>query len=505
MDRLIAAMPVLQETNRAWEGPWSLLQQHVPYADPLLSNNPKTGAAEPGLALNWTISDDFNQWSFDLREDVQFHFGWGEFTAADVVNQHELMSGDEVVATMGPVWRTATAVATGDHEVTFTFPGPYLDGLRLFSRTAGDLYFFSKAQIDAEGIDGIDDRPAGTGHYQYLERRPGLSLSFETADTEPWDGVDPDFPEFQLSFITEDATRMAVLLAGDAHLANLSRDLQEEAVNRGMRVISSQQPTIQTVSFMLGQYFLTGDESYQAGLPVENIKVREAMNRAVNRADIMEFIYKGSGTPVYVYGFTPGHEGWDPRFEAEFEANYGYDPDLAIELLAEAGYGPGDIEINFPTMNFSGNPELSQIAEAIQLDFDTVGIKVNLQEMEYTALRPDLVAKKAWGRMWMSRNLPLRTTQEAIRVFYADEGVTHAAGYDELENLYNELKATIDPDARESIARAMGNFAFDNYISIPIAQIFYELTVDPDIVDEYIFSGQTPTSLDHIHLIKGVR
>ena len=49
------------------------------------------------------------------------------------------------------------------------------------------------------------------------------------------------------------------------------------------------------------------------------------------------------------------------------------------------------------------------------------------------------------------------------------------------------------------------NFAFDNYISIPIAQIFYELTVDPEIVEEYIFSGQTPTSLDHIHLIRGVR
>jgi ABC-type transport system substrate-binding protein len=317
--------------------------------------------------------------------------------------------------------------------------------------------------------------------------------------------VDPDFPEFQLSFITEDATRLAVLLAGDAHMANLSRDLQAEALKKGMKVISSQQPTIQTVAFMLGQYFLTGDENYQAGLPVENIKVREAMNRAVNRADIMEYIYKGSGTPVYVYGFTPGHEGWDPRFEADFEANYGYDPEKAKSLLAEAGYEPGEIEIDYATMNFSGNPELSQIAEALQLDFGAVGIKVNLQEMEYTALRPDLVAKQAWGKMWTSRNLPIRTTQEAVRVFYADEGVTHAAGYDELEGLYQELKATINPADRERIAKAMGNFAFDNYISIPIAQIFYELTVDPEIVDEYIFSGQTPTSLDHIHLIKGVR
>jgi ABC-type transport system substrate-binding protein len=509
VNRVIAAMPVLQETNRIWEGPWSLLQQHVPFADTLLRNDPTTGAAGPGLAESWEFSDDFTEWSFKLREGVQFHFGNGEFTSADVIWMHSLLSSDDSVSTMSPVWRrtaiSPTATANGNYGVTFTFQDPYLDGLRLFSRTAGDLYILSQAQFDAEGLDAIDDRPAGTGHYRYLERRSGLGVSYEQADTQHWDGATPDFPEFELKFITEDATRMAVLLAGDAQIANLSRDLQAEAQNRGMRVISSQQPTIQTVSFMLGQYFLTGDESYRPDQPVGDVRVREAINRAINRANIMEFIYKGSATPVYVYGWTPGHEGWDPRFEAEFEANYGFDPERARQLLAEAGYGEGDIEFTFPTMNFSGNPELSQIAEAIQQDLDKVGITINLQEMEYTALRPDLVAKQAWDKMWMSRNLPIRTTQEAVRVFYADEGVTHAAMYDELEALYNELKSTIDLAAREEIARKMGNFAFDNYISIPIAQIFYELTVDPEIVEEYIFSGQTPTSLDHVHLIKGVR
>ena len=497
-------MPVLPETNRIWAGPWNLLQQHVPFADTLLRNDPTTGAAGPGLAESWSFSEDFKQWDFKLREGVQFHFGNGEFTSADVVWVHSMLSSDDSVSTMSPVWRTVTVVPDGDYQVSFNFETPFLDGLRLFSRTAGDLYMLSKAQFEAGGLDAIDDQPAGTGHYRYLERQAGLGVSYEQADTNNWPGEEPGFPEFELKFITEDATRMNVLLAGDAHMANLSRDLQAEAVNRGMRVISSQQPTIQTSSFMLGQYFLTGDESYQPDLAFEDIRVREAINRAINRDNIMEFIYKGSGTPVYVFGWTPGHEGWDPRFEAEFESMYGFDQERARELLTEAGYGDG-LELDFPTMNFSGNPELSQIAEAIQLDLAEVGIDVSLQEMEYTAIRPDLVAKNVYDSLFMSRNLPIRTTQEAVRVFYADEGVLHAAMHNEMEVLYQQLKGMVDLAERDEVARQMGNFAFDNYISIPIAQIFYELTVDPEIVEDYTFSGQTPTSLDHVHLIRGVR
>ena len=395
---------------------------------------------------------------------------------------------------------TVTVVPDGDYKVSFNFQDPFLDGLRLFSRTAGDLYMLSKAQYDAGGLDAIDDMPAGTGHYRYLERRAGLGVTYESADTSNWPGESPDFPEFELKFITEDATRLNVLLAGDAHMANLSRDLQVEATNQGMKIISSQQPTIQTSSFMLGQYFLTGDESYKADVAFEDIKVR----KAINRQNIMEFIYKGSGTPVYVFGWTPGHEGWDERFALEFEDKYGFDQERARELLEEAGYGDG-LELEFPTMNFSGNPELSQIAEAIQLDLAEVGIDIKLQEMEYTAIRPDLVAKNVYNKLSMSRNLPIRTTQEAVRVFYADEGVLHAAMYNEIEALYQELKSTIDLAERDEIARRMGSFAFDNYVSIPIAQIFYELSVDPEVISEYVFSGQTPTSLDHIHLVRGVR
>ena len=66
---------------------------------------------------------------------------------------------------------------------------------------------------------------------------------------------------------------------------------------------------------MLGQYFLTGDEQYRDGVPFEDIRVREAINRAVNRENIMEFIYKGSATPVYVLRMDPWTRGMGPQVQ----------------------------------------------------------------------------------------------------------------------------------------------------------------------------------------------
>jgi ABC-type transport system substrate-binding protein len=505
--RVIMSMPPIHETNRIWAGPWSLLTQHIPFAETLLANNPATGAAEPGLATSWSSNDDFTEWSFDLRQGVPFHYGWGEFSAADVENIFNLLSGEDSVATMSSVWRTEQIVVENDSRVTFKFPNPYLDGLRLFSKTSGDMYLLSKAQMDAEGVEGIDEKPAGTGHYQYVDREIGQRVWYEIAETTHWDGITPDFQEFQISFVFEDATRLAQLLSGDAHVVMLSRDLQADSVSRGMKIIQSQGPANQTVVLGLGQYHLTGDPTQvdREPSPLDNILVREAMNRAVNRAELLEFIYKGGADPVYVYGFVPFHEGWSPRWPAEFEDKYGYDPERARELIAEAGYAPGEIEFDYASFPIPANPEMPQLAEAMQLYFDEVGIKINLKEVEYAAIRPSIVEKKAYDLMMGSRDLPIRTTQEFVRVFFADEGIVHAYVNDFIEEQYALLKNTIDPAEREAIAQTLGDYFFDNYLNIPIAQIFFEIVVDPKIVEDWVFSGQTPTSMDHFHLIKAAK
>ena len=62
--------------------------------------------------------------------------------------------------------------------------------------------------------------------------------------------------------------------------------------------------------------------------------VRQALNKAVNRDDINEFIFKGGGEPMLLHGYHPTLPGWNTEWEDRWEEEYGYDPEAAKELLA---------------------------------------------------------------------------------------------------------------------------------------------------------------------------
>ena len=78
-----------------------------------------------------------------------------------------------------------------------------------------------------------------------------------------------------------------------------------------------------------------------AKVPWTNIKVRQAINKAINRDELLKVLYKGRATPMYVHGFYPDLPGWDPTWEKRFPEMYGYDPKAAQRLLAEAGFPKG--------------------------------------------------------------------------------------------------------------------------------------------------------------------
>ena len=488
------------ESNRSWLLSGSSLVQNQPYLETLLGNDVETGEAVPELAESWTVSDDLRTWTFKLREGVDWHFGFGAFTAADVVHSVELVTQEDSRANVREILRDAEMEVLGDHEIVFRFADPLLDGEQQFSRHRGDLLIYSKAQFDQEGLEGVDARPAGTGLYMYQDRTLGEGLVY-AFNPDHWSGASADFAEMQFRWAPENATRLAMLLSGEADIADVSRDLHPQATDAGMEIISANLTNMQTLVF-IGGVFEREVDGEQDPAWAQSEQIRQALNVAINREEVLEFVYGGRGNLVYNLGFHPEHEGWNADWEARFDELYGYDPEKARALIAESGIPASEITPTIYSFALNGNPEIPLIAESLQLYFQDVGIDARIEESDWTNVAPLMREQGSHDAMIPLRNTPIRTTQRWLETFYVTDGPLWAARFDEIDERYAALVAATDPEERDAIAREIGDFAFENFVAIPMIEVSSELMANPQTVAGWEFPGASLAVLTHHHLIE---
>jgi peptide/nickel transport system substrate-binding protein len=100
--KLVFASAGFDESNRFWTIARPDHLQYDPFLETLLEVDPKSGEYTPRLAEKWQASPDYKEWTFFLRKGVQFHYGYGPFTAKDVVHSHAFMLRPETTATLAP-------------------------------------------------------------------------------------------------------------------------------------------------------------------------------------------------------------------------------------------------------------------------------------------------------------------------------------------------------------------------------------------------------------------
>jgi ABC-type oligopeptide transport system substrate-binding subunit len=103
---------------------------------------------------------------------------------------------------------------------------------------SGDLRLTSKAQWDKEGVEGIDKNPAGTGPFIYDGRKTGLNITYKR-NPNHWSGNKVEYEELEFRIAREEATRLALLLSGDVHIADLPRELHKDALSKGLKRFQS--------------------------------------------------------------------------------------------------------------------------------------------------------------------------------------------------------------------------------------------------------------------------
>ncbi|TNJ43272.1 ABC transporter substrate-binding protein [Phaeobacter sp. B1627] len=498
---VVAVSPLGADSNLYWTTTGAFI---MPSFQTLVGQDPVSGKYDNSqLAESWEHNEDFTSWTFHLHPDAAFNDDWGPVTSEDVIHSFGLHVGDDAKLSGISLFREIEITAVDEHTVRFDLPSP--EPNFLFSHAGrGSLVIYSKAQYDAEGLDGYESAPAGSGPFKYEGREVGQSILFSTVE-DHWTGTTPEYDEIEFRWVSEPSTRLAMLSAGEAHVVTLPRDLQDDAVEAGEKVIVSSAGAMQTTMLFTGQFMNPEAEENRDARSYAwaDVRVREAMNRALDRDAILEALYGEGVGALSVYTMDPRFPGYSEALAERFDADYGYDPERAMELLAEAGY-PDSFEnpkIPLVVTSLAGNPEFAQMAELVQAYFDLVGLQTEMREQDWatgnTAIRgfnADFVTPM--------RNAPVRPSALGSQIFFTTHASPHLdVGDPELNDLGAALIQETDPAKRDGTLQAMYTRIFDTYAHLPMATVPASVVVNSALVEGWSFPGSTSSGLSHFELL----
>ena len=516
-DRLLAAVPPPPlETNRIWASGWANLAQFEPVLETLLEINPETGEIQGRLAERWERRNNDREWVFFLRRGVQFHHGFGEMTAADVKHTWELLKREDSGVNQALVWRNQVSEVEiiDDHTIAFRFHVPMTFGNQLFSRAGGELYIQSRRHWENEGGEAaVDRRLVGTGPYFQVERVSGQSMLVRAFDNH-WRFRPDDlaFREILFQYVPDNTTRLAMLVSGEAHVAEMSRDVAAQAEAQGMRILTSTLENMQRVVMFGGQSFARDDSGRPTARvndrnhPLSFREVRQAIALAINQEEIHREIYRGRVAFSHNTGWHPSREVWNPEWERRFNDFQGYDPARARQLLTQAGFAPGEINLTVIMTTVPGQPEARLVTEAIPGYLEAIGINTTIREVDFGTYIPQWQQRNTFDQLFVIRNLPIRPTEQFIRDQLTYDGALTFFYTDQfIADRFAELERELDGARRNQISLEIGNHVFEQVPFVKLGQTFSEMVVNPNVVADWVWDGQNPFGPSHWYSIQRPR
>ena len=456
------------------------------------------------LAEDWSMAPDAMSWTLNLREGIPFHstdsYTGTDFTAKDFKFTLQT-AGREDSLSAGSQWRNLGIEdknfdIVNDHEVVWILERlePLGEGWLAEGNVAGII---SQDYWDAVGEDGYLDHPVGTGSFTFVELAIGSHMLYERVE-DHWRKT-PEFHELQFFYAPESATRIAMLLAQEVAISEVDKSLLPQAIEKGFGVATSTLPGTNLFMMIGGLYYdevvkikigsRKGEDhpiapGYIEGDPLRDLRVRMALNYAIDRDTINEIFFDGEGILQTILGIPPTRsdyrDDWTP---------YPYDPDRSRELLAEAGYGDG-VDIGFITTKLSGVPEGQDVAEAVIGFWREVGVNVSLTEMEFGPLleqwRNRDMGQTITSMLYGVGSDPLSIRNNGRYAISSVSGGTESQWeFPELDAIFAETQKSILPEDILRTGQAMGTWLYENHVIIPLFFLSTKVAYDPGVVKGY--------------------
>ena len=382
------------------------------------------GNLVPALAESWKRLNA-TTWQFVLRKGVKFHNG-DDFNADSVKFTLDRATNPETKATVSSEVGTIAGTEVVDpFTVNVVTKTPdFLLPVRM-----GELYglMLSPKHTNAVGKEAIATKPNGTGPFKLVTWAKNERLVLEANETY-WRGA-PKVKTIVVRPILEDAARIAALQTGEVDLIAPVPHVRIAELQRNDKLVIKTIPAPRI-------FHVTIDVRKP---PFDNVKVRQALNYAVDVNAILKTLYFGHGTRLATV-VDKGALGYDPSVQP-----YSYDPNKAKALLAEAGY-PNGFETEFDS--FTGSiADHSKPAEAIVGYLQKVGIKAKLNVFEFSTFGPRRVQNQtaplfiySIGDAYLEPSWVIRwLTQGGLGMHYRNP---------KLDEMLTRIEATDDPKKR---------------------------------------------------------
>ncbi len=422
--------------------------------DSLFISGPDGRKAEPDLATGIKFSTDGRTATLSLRKGVKFQNG-APMTSADVA-----FSLRELVASpaLGAVFDVIEGeTPKGPYEVVLKLAHPETDLAELLATSLASIV---PDNYGGESTKEFEEHPIGTGPFEFVSRKPGVEVSFKK-NPHYWQPKKPYLDAITYKVFNDANALSTAFQAGNIDVVNFAP--LSSLPTFGSGVVSFTNPSSQTATLAVNG---------RSGA-LADVKVREAVSHAIDRAGLVKGLLEENGTPaigaLQPAVVPPGAKG--------DEKAYTFDPELAKERLAESSvHGKASLSLIYST----GDSTQAAVAQALQSEMAEVGIQLNLKALDPTAAISSVLGGKfELGLVEPSASVP--TASGSIGFYVLSEG--YGGGWDMTEptKVLNQYTAAKSPQQQIAAVEAFENYSGSELPSISLFNPYSAFVTQPDV------------------------
>ena len=380
------------------------------------------GDVAPLIATSWEASPDSKVWTFKIRQGLKFHDG-SPVTAEDVVWSYQKILADKKSPNQVYLRSVESIEKVDDLTVSFKLNTPFSS----FHRQVTLISILPKKIYESMGEAAFAKHPVGSGPFKIVSWVKDDKLTLEAFDGY-W-GKKPKIKTIIMRPVPSESARTAALISGELDIVPI---LPPALVKRLESVKSVRIETVASNRVLYLGFNVNN-------VPFDSIKLREAIDVAIDRTAITQRLLRGLGVPEGQV-VAPVTFGYDPSIKPT-----NYDPEMAKKLVKESGYDGSSLLFQYPNNRYAFGEE---VAQAVGGYLNAAGIKVNMQGMEYAPFIQLWFGRKlegmhmfAFGPSIMDAQLPLDSLYRN-RAYWTNK---------ELDDLIDQQQAEPDSDKRVAI------------------------------------------------------